>query len=48
MNIILNALLAVLAGWLALWVAGEIGAPRQIAVIAGVLVGILVFLASPL
>lgn len=46
MVLLLNIVFALLFGWLALWIAGEAGAPRPIAVCVAVIVGIVVFLAN--
>lgn len=46
MNFLLNIIFAILAGLFTLWVAGEFGAKRQIAVILAILIGLVVFLAN--
>lgn len=47
MIFLLNVLLALLGGWLTLWLAEKVGMPPPLSVMFAVIVGILVFLANP-
>lgn len=46
MDFLLNIIFAILAGLLVLWISGELGLKRQIAVVLSILVGIVVFMAD--
>lgn len=46
MNLVFNAIFAILAYLVVAWLAGELGVERRVAVILGVLAAILVFLAN--
>jgi hypothetical protein len=46
MAVLLNIVFGLLAGWLTIWLLEKAGAPQPIAVIIGVIVGILVFLVN--
>lgn len=46
MVFLLDIVFGILAGFLTLWIAGELRAPRPVAVVLAVLVGFVVFLAG--
>lgn len=46
LHFLLNVLFALLAGWLTMWIATEVHAPRPVAVLCAVIVGVLVFFAN--
>jgi hypothetical protein len=46
MLFLFNILFGLLVAFLVFWVAGELGAPRPVAVVISVIAGIIVFLAN--
>jgi len=47
MRVIVDILIALVVGWIVLWVAGLLGAPHNFAVVLALIAGILTFLSRP-
>lgn len=47
MNLLVDALIGFVAGWLTIWIANLLTVPHPINIVLGIIVGIVVFLSHP-